>query len=59
MWMTRVIVAALLMGSPALAQTTTDPFPTPIAAVDGVIRVNFVEFASIPDVDGQAARIML
>lgn len=59
MWMTRVMVAAVLLGSPAFTQTTTDPFPTPIAAVDGVIRVNFVEFASIPEVDGQAARMML
>ena len=50
---------ALLLAVPALAQTPTDPFPTPIAATDGVIRVGFVEFASIPDVDGEAARIML
>jgi hypothetical protein len=59
MVMTRVIVAALLMASPALAQTTDDPFPTPIPAVDGVIKVNFVEFASLPDIEGQAARMML
>ena len=60
--MTRALVAALLVASPALsvtAQTPTDPFPAPIAAVDGVIKVKFVEFASIPDIDGQAARMML
>ena len=36
-----------------------DPFPAPIAATEGVIRVNFTEFASIPDVAGQPARMML
>ena len=58
---TRVIVAALLIASPTLgaAQTTTDPFAEPIATVDGVIKVNFVEFASLPDVNGEAARMML
>ena len=50
---------ALLLALPALAQTPTDPFPTPIAATEGVIRVRFVEFASILDVDGEAARMML
>ena len=57
--MTRVMVAALLVASPALAQTTNDPFSVPIAAVDGVIKVGFVEFASIPDIDGEPARMML
>lgn len=62
----RVIIAALLISSAALAQTpnpqtTNDPFPQPIAAVDGVITVKFVEFASLPDIVGQAqpARMML
>ena len=62
MHMTRALVAALLVVSPgisAAAQTPTDPFPAPIAAVDGVIKIKFVEFASIPDLDGQAARMML
>ena len=44
---------------PAFAQTTNDPFPTPVAAVEGVIEVDVVEFASLPDIDGQAARMML
>ena len=57
--MTRVIVAALLVAVPALAQAPTDPFPAPIAATEGVIRVRFVEFASIPDTAGEAPRIML
>jgi len=59
MRMTHVIVAALLLATPALAQTTKDPFPAPIAATDGVIKVSFAEFASIPDVAGVAARMML
>ena len=35
-----------------------DPFPNPIPATDGAIRVNFREFASIPDIEGVAARMM-
>ncbi len=57
--MTHVIVAAVLLATPGFAQTTNDPFPTPIAATDGVIQVSFVEFASIPDISGVAARMML
>jgi hypothetical protein len=37
---------------------TTDPFPTPIAATQGAIKVNVAEFASIPDINGVAARMM-
>lgn len=37
---------------------TDDPFPGPIAATEGVIRVNVQEFASLPDIDGVAARMM-
>jgi hypothetical protein len=62
----RLFVAALLTGTPAAAQSTpqssaqtNDPFPAPIEAVNGVIRVSFVEFASLPDVGGQAARMMM
>jgi hypothetical protein len=55
----RIFVAALLAASPAAAQTTNDPFPAPIPASDGVIKVSFVEFASLPDIGGLAARMML
>ncbi len=55
----RTILAGLLLASPALAQTTNDPFPTPIRASEGVIRVDYREFARVPDIDGQAARMML
>ena len=37
---------------------TNDPFPTPIPATEGAIRVNVTEFASLPDIDGVPARMM-
>ena len=52
----RVTLAALLAASPVVAQTTDDPFPAPIAATEGAIAVNFVEFASIPDLKSEPAR---
>jgi Glucose / Sorbosone dehydrogenase len=39
-------------------QLTLDPFPTPIETSQGVIAVSFVEFATIPDVNGEAPRMM-
>ena len=50
--------ASLLAQTP---QTSNDPFAAPIPATDGLIRVNYVEFATIPDVAGdpQPARMML
>jgi len=38
---------------------STNPFPDPIPSTDGVIKVNIAEFASIPDVGNDAARIDL
>ena len=58
MRVTLTMTAALLTASPVFAQTTNDPFPSPIPATEGVIRVDFVEFASIPDIDGSPARMM-
>jgi hypothetical protein len=57
--MIRTSVVALFLTATALAQNTSDPFPKPIEATDGVIAVNYVEFASLPDVGGEAARMML
>ena len=54
-----VVVASLLMVPSVHAQTTNDPFSSPIPAADGVISVNVDAFASLPDVDGQPARMML
>ena len=67
---TRFVLAALLTASTVSAQRqtqpapplqpgqTTDPFPAPIAATEGVITVGVREFASVPDIDGVAARMM-
>jgi hypothetical protein len=43
---------------PAVAQNTNNPFPTPINSTD-VITVRVREFAALPDIGGQAARMML
>ena len=69
---TAPLVAALLVlaAVPAVAQRggppepllpgqSNDPFPSPIPATDGVIKVNAREFASLPDTNGAAARMML
>ena len=55
----RPIVVSVLLATPVAAQTTTDPFPAPIRATEGVIRVGFREFAQVPDIGGEAARMML
>ena len=54
-----IVMAVFLVASPVLAQTSTQPFPTPIAATDKVVKVNFVEFASLPDIGGHPAQPML
>jgi glucose/arabinose dehydrogenase len=38
---------------------SNNPFPDPLPATDGVIKVNYVEFATIPDVANQPPRINL
>ena len=43
---------------PLPAGQTNDPFPQPIARDQGVITVTLREFASLPDIDGVAARMM-
>jgi len=50
---------ALALPAVAAAQTTNDPFDTPIETEEGLAVVDVVEFASLPDSDGQAARMML
>ena len=56
----RLGAAAVLLATTAVAgQTTNDPFPDPIPTDEGVIIVGTVEFASLPFVDGEAARMML
>jgi hypothetical protein len=52
------VVLVLLTATAALAQSSTDPFPAPIPATEGVLRVGIAEFASLPDIDGVPARMM-
>jgi len=70
----RLILAAVLIAPPLAAQQpqpaappqsatlppgqTNNPFPAPIEATEGVIRINVREFASLPDMDAVAARMM-
>jgi hypothetical protein len=47
-------------GPPPLGPNgTRDPFPNPIPEQEGVVRVNYVEFATLPEVEGRTARPML
>ena len=53
----RLVSCALFLGlaAPGFAQTTNDPFPTPITTTDASTAVNFSEFAIIPDAAGGEA----
>ena len=53
-----VVVATLAATAAAQPQLTLDPYPTPIETTQGVVAVNFVAFATIPDVGGAAPRLM-
>lgn len=54
--------AALAQGpaqpAPLPPGQSNDPYPQPIAATEGVIRVNAREFAALPDIDDVPARMM-
>jgi len=54
-----VMAVLLVAACGATAQETDDPFPTPIAASEGMIEVDFVEFATLPAIDGVPARMMI
>jgi Glucose / Sorbosone dehydrogenase len=65
-----IVLTVLAMAAPVAAQPpaasaaplppgqTNDPFPAPIPERDSAIRINAREFATVPDVDGVAARMM-
>jgi len=56
----RITAAVVLAASPVFAQVPNDPFPAPIPATEGVIKVNFVEFATLPDLGSpMPARMMV
>jgi hypothetical protein len=48
----RVFAAAALLTVSVVAQSPTDPFPQPINATENIVKVNFVEFATLPDLGG-------
>jgi hypothetical protein len=54
-----VLMTLALAPAAVLAQSPTDPFPRPIPTTEGVVQVRVAEFASIPEVGGEAARMML
>ena len=58
-WLGLTVLLATAIASGLRAQKPDDPFPLPIPAEEEAIRVNLAEFASLPDIDGVAARMML
>jgi hypothetical protein len=54
----RAFAVVILATPPVVAQSTTRPLP-PIDSASGLIVVNVADFATLPDVGGQAARMML
>jgi hypothetical protein len=60
-WTLSALLAAAssLVAGHASAQAITNPLPSSINRTDGVIVVDVVEFASVPDMAGSAARMML
>ena len=58
-WTGLAVLLGVAAGTGLWAQKPDDPFPLPIPAEEGAIRVNLSEFASVPDVAGEAARMML
>jgi glucose/arabinose dehydrogenase len=58
--MRRALACALLIAMPTVAQQlSTDPFTKPIEASQGAIAVNVLDFATIPDADGNEAPRMM
>lgn len=60
---TTLVVSALatlasILASPAAGQLTSDPYPDAIPQSEGVIRVDYVEFAQVPDFEGRPPRMM-
>ena len=51
--------AAFSLAASAFAQTTNNPFPGSIETEEGLIVVDIIEFALVPDADGEPARMML
>ena len=54
-----IAVLASFVGTPVTAQTTNQPFPSSIDAESNIITVDVIDFATVPDVGGAPARMML
>lgn len=54
-----LLFLASALAPPTFAQSSTDPFPSPIEATAGVVKVSFVEFATLPNAGADPARPML
>jgi glucose/sorbosone dehydrogenase len=52
-------VCFVLAAAAAASAQPIDPYPTPIPSTHGMIAIKFAEFASIPDVGPDPARMML
>jgi hypothetical protein len=52
-------MAAILLAGIGVVAQVIDPFPQPIHTTQGVIRVGIIDFASLPSVGAEAARMML
>lgn len=62
LWFTLHATVALfilwLLTTPLFAQTTNNPFSSPIEANEDIITLTYKEFATLPDIDGEAALAM-
>ena len=48
----------VLLTAASHAQLSNNPFPAPIEAEEGIITINAIEFARLPEIDGVPARMM-
>ena len=48
----------VLLTAVSHAQLSNNPFPAPIEAEEGIITINAIEFARLPEIDGVPARMM-
>ncbi len=53
-----LVASAFVSPASAAGQLTNDPYPDDVRQSEGVIRVNYVELAEVPDFEGRPARMM-
>ena len=54
-----LLLAACTSAQSQAPNTTSDPFPQPIPATDGAIRVRFTDFATLPEAGGPVRMMLL